>query len=126
MATILIATADSALAAGIEAVLAGMGHDTVTVDSGVDVLDAALAHGPALALLDRALPVHDGLETADLLRADPEVPRELPVFLLGDDPIPAPLRERHGIDGVLPKRLDAAALNEAVVAALMGNPHFRG
>lgn len=126
MATILLATADAATAAAVEAVLMALGHDVAIVDSGVDVVDTALSRAPALVLLDRALTVHDGFEVAALLRADPEVPAELPVLLLSDDAIPATLRERHGIDAVLPKRHDAAALTEAVVDALMRNPHFRG
>jgi CheY-like chemotaxis protein len=126
MARILLATSDAALSAALEATLEGAGYGVHALDTGIDVLETALAEAPDLVLLDHALAVRDGLETTDLLRADPEIPRELPILLLADDAPPSPVLERHGVSAVLPKRLDAALLLERVVSWLMRNPNFRG
>jgi CheY-like chemotaxis protein len=86
--------------------------------AGHTAFDTAIAHQPSVVLLDVNLPVHTGLELAALLRADPDLPRGLPVFLLTDDAVEPHTLERNGVTDVFPKTHDAAMLRELVVAAV--------
>jgi CheY-like chemotaxis protein len=118
MASVLIATDDAALAHILWSEIEGMGFEALWEVAGHTAFDTAIAHQPSVVLLDVNLPVHTGLELAALLRADPDLPRGLPVFLLTDDAVEPHTLERNGVTDVFPKTHDAAMLRELVVAAV--------
>ncbi len=49
------------------------------------------------------LPVFNGIEVAERLRADPDIPRELPIILVSARDIEPHTLDRAGISAVLPK-----------------------
>ncbi|SHF74151.1 His Kinase A (phospho-acceptor) domain-containing protein [Microbulbifer donghaiensis] len=81
--------------------LVAQGHQVVWENNGVDGADAALQQKFDLILIDRQLPLMDGIETAQKIRRG--VGPELPIFALVSDPR-AGDRERYqarGLTGVL-------------------------
>lgn len=122
MAYVLIATDDSKLADILCAEIAGLGEDPICEADGYSAQVAALAHAPRVVLLDATLPVFNGLELAALLRADPDMPRELPIYLLTDDAVEPHALERAGVTGIFPKTHDAHQVREVLVDALRAIP----
>jgi CheY-like chemotaxis protein len=107
-ATLLIATADSALGTLLSAQAESAGAHVLWEADGMAAYEAVLEHQPQAVMLDVNLPIHTGLELAEMLRADPEVPRELRIALLTDDAVEPHRLERAGVDGIFPKTHDAA------------------
>lgn len=103
MATILIATIDTTEFDILAAEIEGEGHEVINATDGKDAIDLTLARQPAIVILDAALPVFDGFAVAGLLRNDPDVPRELPLVLLGDEPVEPHVFERSGFTTQFPK-----------------------
>ena len=80
---ILVVDDDPSNLMAMRALLAPLGHEIVTVESGPAALKALLAGDYALILLDIHMPGMDGLETATLIRSR-ERSRSVPiVFLTG-------------------------------------------
>lgn len=118
MTTVLVATPDFSLASILGAELAGMGYTVLEAATGQDAYDAGLAALPDLVLLDAALPVFSGLETARLFRGDPTFPRELPIVLLSDDAQSPVHLEAAGLSACVPKTHGAAEFTEQVIGWL--------
>ncbi len=118
MAVVLIATSDSGLAITLSAEIEALGHEPLWEADGHTAHEAALESQPKVVFLDTNLPVHTGLELAALLRAEPDLPRELPVFLLSDDAVDTHTLERAGITALFPKAHDAATLRGILVEAV--------
>jgi CheY-like chemotaxis protein len=118
MLTVLIATADRALAATLEAELGALGLDTREAVTGLDALEGAPCADAVF--LDVNLPIFDGLTVAARLRDDPDVPPELPIVLItGQDTNPHEV-EAAGVKFQL-KRIHAAQdLRELIGRALFG------
>ena len=57
------------------------GHEVFTAQNGADGLRQAALHRPHLILLDRMMPVMDGMETCRAIRADPALRDTMIVFL---------------------------------------------
>lgn len=70
MTTVLIVEDDARSRKLLADVLVAHGYEVVQTDRGEDALALALAHRPALALLDIHLPGIDGFATLRALRAD--------------------------------------------------------
>jgi CheY-like chemotaxis protein len=75
----------------------GEGHEVRWASDGKEACDLAL--GAELIFLDAALPIFNAFEVTAILRGDPDVPRDLPIFLLGDEAVDPHLFERSGFTG---------------------------
>ena len=115
---VLLATADSTLAAQFQAELESMGFTVLEAADGSDALVAAGNSNPKLMLLDDTLPVFDGLTLAAMLRADPDLPAEVPLLLLAARDVEPHALDAAGVDAVFPKAHGAADLRERVTDLL--------
>lgn len=97
MATILIGTMDSQAFDSLSSEILGEGHEVLWASDGKEACD--LARRAELVFLDTALPIFNAYEVAAILRGDPDVPRDLPIFLLGDEAVEPHLFERSGFTG---------------------------
>jgi two-component system cell cycle response regulator DivK len=96
-------------------VLRASGFDTLEASTGEDGVELALAHAPALVLMDVQLPGIDGLETLRRLRSD-ERTTSVPVLALTAQAMYGD-RERFleaGFDGYLSKPVDVTELIQTV------------
>lgn len=112
MPTLLIGTADGAMAASLGAMAEGFGWDVAEAEDGVDLLSLAASRLPQVVFLDPALPVFDGLDASTRLRQDPDIPKETAVYLVTPNEIPPHQREAAGLTGIIPPTLGAAELQE--------------
>jgi len=116
----LLASADEAAAVPIEAALAAAGAGVVRAWDGEQALRRAVELTPAAILLDRYLPVIDGLAVAAELRADPRIPAATPIVLLSSEPLEARQRDKAGVTAVFPKSAPAPDWREFFGAVLAG------
>jgi two-component system cell cycle response regulator DivK len=96
-------------------VLQATGYSTLEATSGEDAIELALAHGPALVLMDVQLPGMDGLEALARLRGDDRT-ASIPVLALTAQAMHGD-RERFldaGFDGYLAKPVDVMELISTV------------
>ena len=96
-------------------VLRATGYSTLEATTGEDALELALAHTPALVLMDVQLPGIDGVEALARLRRD-ERTASIPVLALTAQAMSGD-RERFlavGFNGYLAKPIDVGELLEAV------------
>lgn len=119
MPSILIATEDAALYEVFAAECMGEGHSVAWAVDGYEAQHSALTSGPDLVLLDPQLRIFNGFEACEALRADPQVPSRLPIFLLSDDEVNPHLLLRIRATGVFPKTHAAHELRELLSAQLM-------
>ncbi|HEY2745039.1 MAG TPA: response regulator [Polyangia bacterium] len=85
MALILVVDDESAIVETLAEVLRWKGHEVVTAANGELALEAIAGRTPSLVLLDYMMPVLDGLQTLQRLRADP-AHATLPVILMSAAP----------------------------------------
>ena len=62
-------------------VLEKEGYEILTATNGQEGLDSALAHKPAIVLLDIMMPVMDGIECCRLLRGHPDT-KDTPIIMV--------------------------------------------
>jgi two-component system, cell cycle response regulator DivK len=96
-------------------VLQATGYVTLEAATGEDAIELAVAHAPALVLMDVQLPGIDGVETLSRLRADART-ASIPVVALTAQAMGGD-RERFldaGFDGYLSKPIDIVELIQAV------------
>ena len=96
-------------------VLQATGHDTLEARSGEQAVELALAHRPALVLMDVHLPGIDGVEALSRLRGD-ERTAAIPILALTAQAMEGD-RERFleaGFDGYLSKPVDITELLRVV------------
>ena len=96
-------------------VLQATGYETLEATTGEDAIGLALAHDPALVLMDVQLPGIDGVEALAQLRRD-ERTASIPVLALTAQAMHGD-RERFlsvGFDGYLSKPVDVAELIRVV------------
>jgi len=96
-------------------VLQAAGYVTLEAATGEDAIELAVAHEPALVLMDVQLPGVDGVETLGRLRGD-ERTATIPVVALTAQAMSGD-RERFldvGFDGYLSKPIDIVELIQAV------------
>ena len=92
-------------------VLQATGYSTLEATTGEDAIELALAHEPALVLMDVQLPGIDGVEALERLRRN-ERTSSIPVLALTAQAMSGD-RERFleaGFDGYLSKPVDIAEL----------------
>lgn len=93
------------------------GYEVFTATNGQEGVEAALAHRPHLILLDRMMPVKDGIQTCRELRAHPETARTRIVFLsaLGEEENQLTGFDA-GADDYIPKPIKMALLRSRINA----------
>lgn len=97
MATVLIATMDSQAFESLSSEVMGEGHDVIWASDGQEACERAPE--AAVVFLDAALPIFNGYEVATILRGDPDVRRDLPLLLLGDEAVEPHQFEQAGFTG---------------------------
>jgi len=96
-------------------VLQATGYSTLEAATGEDAIELAVAHAPALVMMDVQLPGIDGVETLARLRGDKRT-ASIPVLALTAQAMRGD-RERLlevGFDGYLAKPVDVIDLIQAV------------
>lgn len=116
MATILIATMDSRVFDILSREIMGEGHEVRWASDGKEACD--MAAGAELVFLDAALPIFNAYEVVAMLRGDPDIPRELPIFLLGDETVEPHQFERAGFTGQFRKSHSYCDVRELLTTQL--------
>ncbi len=101
MGTVLVACDDASVQAVLTAEIEGQHHRVLTAGTGLDVLDAVAAQCPDLVVISVSLPVFNGIEVAQALRQDPDVPAHLPIILFTAETAWTPQLERAGFTDLL-------------------------
>jgi CheY-like chemotaxis protein len=117
--TILIVDDEFSIAETVSEVLSWWGYQVIAAANGEQGLERARAHRPALVLLDYMMPVLDGLQTLNRLRADPGL-ADLPVIMMTAAPNGLPTAKRQW-DELLLKPFDSDQLMRAI-QRLIGAP----
>ncbi|MDB5185851.1 MAG: hypothetical protein JWL85_374 [Candidatus Saccharibacteria bacterium] len=81
MAKILITEDDQLMARMYQKIFSFEGHEVELAENGQECIDQARAAAPTLILLDVMMPVMNGLETLEKLKADPSL-KSIPVIML--------------------------------------------
>lgn len=104
-------------------VLADAGLRTVTAADGHQAVEQALAHRPALIILDVMMPRMDGYSTLTRLRGQP-MTKDIPVIVLTGQAEPVYRTLSAGVGAVahLTKPFSADQLTDTVRRALGGRP----
>jgi CheY-like chemotaxis protein len=95
------------------------GYDVASAANGMLALAEVRANRPALILLDYMMPVMDGVQLLQRLRADAEL-KSLPVIMMTAAPLGIPESEKRW-DELLLKPFDVAELTRAL-HRLIGAP----
>jgi CheY-like chemotaxis protein len=111
--TILVVDDDQPIVTLMRKLLAEFGFDAVTAMSGAEALAAALAHPPALVLLDKNMPGMSGTEVAHALRADPKL-EHIPILILSGESMSKKELEAMKADAAVLKPFDVMALVEQI------------
>jgi PAS domain S-box-containing protein len=100
----------------LTSVLAGLGYEMVTAQSGADGLRRALEHDFAVIVLDVVMPGIDGFEVASLLRRRPRTAHTPIIFLTGAGTDPGSIYRAYSVGAVdyLMKPVDADVLRAKV------------
>jgi DNA-binding response OmpR family regulator len=80
-ARILLADGDSLTRRFVKSLLQRQGHEVIEAEDGEEALRAAAESAPALLVLELVLPLKDGFEVLETLKADART-RRLPVLIL--------------------------------------------
>lgn len=118
MAKILLAGEDLMALGSMEATLEAEDYEVITVTDGLEAHETTLAEEPDLVFLEVSMPIFNGLETCEMIREDPGIPKELPVILLATDDVDIRKMERTGVTDLLPKDHMSVDLRDLVVKHL--------
>jgi signal transduction histidine kinase/DNA-binding NarL/FixJ family response regulator len=108
----------------VRAMLARLGMQVTTVDSGARALEAMQAQPFDLILMDCQMPVMDGLEATRCIRALPRDSARIPILALTANSLPED-RLRcldAGMDDFLTKPITGTALSDALLRHLGADP----
>ena len=119
MATILIASEDTDCTDIFGAEVAALGHEVLLALTGQEACEMTLQSSPDLVLLDLQLPVFNAIETCRLLREDPDVSKNLPIFLIAKRDIDLRTLEQAGITGWISKDHAAYELHDLLARHLV-------
>jgi CheY-like chemotaxis protein len=97
----------------VSEILAEVGFDTLTARDGVELVDLASRHRPALIVADVMMPGMDGYTAVTRLRGQPET-AGIPIIMLTGctDPAYGQLSEGLGVSAHLTKPFSAVLLGE--------------
>ncbi len=119
--SLLVVDDDQRLCRLLERILRGDGYSVTSVPSGELMFQHLEKHAVALVILDRMLPEGDGIDLAQRLRADSDIPI---VMLTGID---QPLEKVHGLeagaDDYITKPFDQRELLARVRSVLRRSTH---
>lgn len=116
MKTVLVVDDEFVIREVLMELLVWEGYTVVTATNGEEGLEQLAGLRPALVLLDFMMPVMDGLDMLQRMRADAAL-RGIPVILM--TAAPASLREEAPLwDVLLPKPFSIDTLREAIAKAL--------
>jgi len=118
MAKVLIAGEPGNPIDVLEAELSGQGIEVVMAVTGLEAYEAALREKPDAVFLTARMPVFDGLAVCRMLRDDPDVPNDLPVFLATSADVDPKAVERAGVTEVVGTRHEASELRELLARHL--------
>ena len=118
MAKILLAGEDQTALDNMEATLSGEGHEVVTAATGLEAYETTLSENPDLVYLEVNMPIFNGFETCEMIREDPEIPKNLPLVLIADDDVPAKKMEQYEVTNQLPKNHLSVDLCEMTINTL--------
>ncbi|MCX5769412.1 MAG: response regulator [Candidatus Hydrogenedentes bacterium] len=118
MAKVLIAGEPGNPIEVLEAELAGQGFQVVVAVTGQEAYESVLHEKPDAVILAARMPVFDGLTTCRMLRDDPDIPPELPVFLMSENAVHAKSIERAEVTEVINPRHEASELRELLTRHL--------
>jgi CheY-like chemotaxis protein len=124
MHTILIAEDDLLIRELLERFLEIIGYRVILASNGREAVDLATAHTPALILMDIGMPLMNGLEAIQLIKADPRI-SHIPIIVLSayaftEDRTKA---EAVGCDAFATKPIDLPALREQIGSLVAGSLH---
>lgn len=85
MAKIVVVGDDATCIAIATAVIESILHEAVHVEDPLDVVEQIVATDARLVILDEHFAEFDAFQIAEMIRQDPEVPRELPIVLMACD-----------------------------------------
>lgn len=131
MASIVVAGQDTACIDLVSAVIEGLGHRVLFVESAADIVSEVIEHGAAMAVLDERMETFDGFEVAAMLRADPDIADMFPILLLVALEVDSRKLDRAGVTETYVKVRDSAEFaglllkclgDEAVTSAADRNP----
>ena len=118
MAKILLAGEDQMTLDNMEATLSGEGHEVIAAATGLEAYETALSENPDLVYLEVNMPVFNGFETCEMIREDPEIPKNLPLVLIADDDVPVKKMEQYEVTNQLPKNHLSIHLCEMTINTL--------
>ncbi len=93
----------------------GLGYETLTLYESIDTVEQAVEASVDLVILQEKMDIFNGYETSSNLRADPDVPTELPILMVIKGTIHQNDLDRAGVTDVLPVEMDPATLREVLV-----------
>lgn len=93
----------------------GLGYETVCSYDSIDTVDLAISESVDLVILEEKMIGFTGFETCSNLRADPEIPAELPILMTFTGIYHDNDLHKAGVTDVLPWELDPAAFREILV-----------
>ena len=95
------------------------GHDVQLATNGREAMDAMRLRAPDVVLLDIVMPIMDGIEVLERMKADPEL-NHLPVLMISsvEDSASVVRCIEMGADDFLPKPFDPVILRARVRAGL--------
>ena len=112
MTKVLIAAEPGETLDILAAEIAGQGHDVTVAGTGLDACEIALRLKPDAVVLDAQLPVFDGLAVSRMLRDDPDVPQDLPIFIIAGKELDPKAVETAGVTELIPQRHQETDLRE--------------
>jgi CheY-like chemotaxis protein len=119
MKTILIVDDEFSIVETLGEILVWEGYGVTSASNGQAGLDQARDHRPTLILLDYMMPLTDGLQMLQALRADPAL-EQLPVIMMTAAPLGIPESEQRW-DALLIKPFEVAQLVRTI-ERLIGRP----
>lgn len=104
----------------LEEILRAQGYRTLTAQSGHDAIRLAACEQPDLILLDIAMPVMDGMEVLEVLKADSSTAGIPVMFVTGIMENEKILRaiEKHSVVDYIPKPIVITELLDKIAAYL--------
>jgi CheY-like chemotaxis protein len=122
MAKILIAGSDQAALDVLSAEIAGEGHEVIAATDGREAHQLALYEAVDAVFLEVTMPVASGLETCMLLRGDPDIAPQLPVFLLSPPETDVRVWRKAGATGTFPKQHSSSQVRDLLAKHLSAQP----
>lgn len=118
MASIVVAGQDAACIDLVSAIIEGLGHKIVFVESAADVVGEVIERGAAMAVLDERMETFDGFEVAAMLRADPEIVDTFPILLLVALEVDSRKLDQAGVTETFVKNRDSVEFEDLLLKCL--------